>query len=266
MRPFIDELANTDEIFKVSHNKWKEIGDMKNVLHQPYILTMALQNKDYTFSEFYGDWLKAKMNLQKMNHPLAEGIVTHMKEREITLMNCNVMLGSVYLDPRYNRLLNETQTKVAENYLCELWNRLIELCPLETDSNDTNSNEVDDFAEFIANATQKDDDTTQSITIAQKIKRFLNRPTINYKCNIFEYWKSIKMEEPELFRLRVVLLSAAVTQVDVERSFSSLKFIFNNFRAKLSTEMLSILLVLRSNHDLFPKNYEIYIDSILGQL
>lgn len=220
---------------------------------------MALQNKDYTLGDFYGDWIKTKRNLQKLDHPLAVSILTHMNERENQIMNSKLMLASVYLDPRFNMLLNNNQQQTAQNFLLELWQRLNEMCPMDTIA-DINSDEVDDFASFLSNQAQQNETTPEQINIAKKIESFLNRPSIHYKSNIIGYWRKIKVEEPELFRLVTVLFTVAVTQVDVERAFSSLKFIFNNYRARMNTEILSILLILRANHDLFPKTYDFYID------
>ena len=40
---------------------------------------------------------------------------------------------------------------------------------------------------------------------------------------IFDYWKTQKLNKPELYLLAQIALSFTVTQVSVERAFSSLK-------------------------------------------
>lgn len=219
------------------------------------MLTMELQRKNYTLTDFYGDWIRTKRNLTKKGHPLADCIVANMEKRESRLLNSNLMLAAVYLDPRYNMLLKDDEKNVAAGYLCQLWCRLQEICPMATNSMDI-SEEVDDFAQFLNQASNQ----APRSNIADRIQRFLSRPTISYKTNILEYWNKIKSEEPELFKLQMMIFSVAVTQVDVERSFSDLKFVFNNFRSKLSKEILAQILILRSNQDLFGKETNFSFD------
>lgn len=251
-------MGNSDDSLKVSAAKWKTIEVIRDTLHEPYMLTMALQRKDYTLSDFYGDWLRTKMNLQKIHYSLAKDIVTNMNNREDRLMNNKLILAAVYLDPRYNMLLNETDREIAVSYLCELHCRLNETDLIDTGTNNTNTAETDDFQIFLQNATNRNEDTG----IVNRISQFRNRPPINYKTNIFEYWRRMKIEEPDLFKLVMTLFTVAVTQVDVERAFSSLKFIFNNYRSNLNTPMLSKILILRSNADLFPKSTDLYLDEL----
>lgn len=255
LRHFIDEASNSDDSLKVTPTKWKTIEVIRDILHEPYMLTMALQREDYTLSDFYGDWLRTKRNLIKMGHSLADSIVLNMEKRENRIMNSNLMLAAVFLDPRYNMLLSKDQKDIAVAHLCQLWCRIQEINPTNTNSTN-NSQENDEFAEFLGQASNE----PQNTSIADRLPLFLHRPQINYKTNILEYWNRIKPEEPELFKLQTVLFSVAVTQVDVERSFSSLKFVFNNYRSKLNTEMLSQILILRSNYDLFTKTSDINFD------
>lgn len=206
---------------------------------------MALQRKDYTLSDFFGDWLKTKRNLEMIGHDLARSILENMKKRESRILDNKLMLATVYLDPRYNFILNENQKTSAVIYLCELWCRLNEINPQE---NIISEEETDEFAKFLSNSAN----VPQQLSITHRIEQFLQRPPINYKTNIIEYWEKLKCEEAELFKLRVALFAVAPTQVDVERSFSSLTFIFNNYRSRLNTELLSQLLILRLNYDLAP--------------
>lgn len=248
LRNFIDEKAKSDRSYKVTAAQWHNIELVKNVLHEPYALTLALQQKKYTLSCFFGDWLKTKRNLEKSSHELGQSILKHMHDRESTLLDNKLMLSSVFLDPRYNFLLSEVQKQNAVIHLCELWCRIDEMSSRES-NREPNLAEVDDFAQYLSVAGNGPDPSN----IRSRIELFLTRPSIHYKTDIFDYWDKIRLEEPELYKLRIALFSVAVTQVDVERSFSSLQFVFNNFRSRLSVDVLSQLLILRLNSELVPR-------------
>lgn len=258
MREFIEELSKTDESFKLTPTKWKIIQVIKDILHEPYTLTMALQRTNYTLSDFYGEWIKTKRNLAKIGHPLADSLLTHMERRERKVLNTKIMLAAVYLDPRYNMLLKSDQKQIAVGHLCQLWCRLTEISPTDTISSTANAPEDDDFAQLLNQATN----ATQNVHIVDRIRRFIDRPAINYKSNILEYWNKIKSEEPDLFKLQKLIFTVAVTQVDVERSFSSLNFIFNNYRSALNTDTLARILILRSNYDIFPHSSDFFTDTM----
>lgn len=237
-------MAVTDDSFAVSPAQWKNIETITKILSEPYKLTMELQRKNYILSDFFGDWFRVKRKLQSISHDLADSLAKNMERREDRILNNKLMLSSVYLDPRYNMLLKDEQKKHAVIYLCTLWCRLIDLNPLDT--NRLDEDETDEFARFLNESSNR----PQNIT--NRIEQFILRPSINYKSDISEYWCKIKPEEPELFKLAQLLFSIAVTQVDVERSFSSLKFLFNDYRSRLAPEVLSQLLMLRLNYDLAP--------------
>lgn len=70
--------------------------------------------------------------------------------------------------------------------------------------------------------------------------------------NLFNYWFAKKNKNRELFSLFCVTNAVPMTQVSVERLFSSLKFIFSCLRSNLSPEMVQNILIIRCNN-LFTK-------------
>lgn len=242
LKIFID---TTNDI-RVTTDQWQSIELTKKILYHPYELTLKLQRKDYTLSDFYGDWVKTKRSLQAIPHELSKQIVDNMVSREGGLLNHKLMLGAVYLDPRYNMLLSMQQKQAATVYLSGLWCRLQNIDSIETAPDTANDQENDDFAEYLASI----DPLQVSENIVGRIELFIQRPSVHYKTNIIQYWHNMKAEEPDLFKIATALFSVSPAQTAVEQSFSQLKFIFNDYRTRLNMELLNQLLIIRMNYDL----------------
>lgn len=254
LRDFVDEISELNASLKISDEKWDTIKMIKEVLHEPYTLTMSLQRREYTLPDFFGDWIRVKRVLTQMQHTLASTIVHHMTEREKNLLNHKLMISAIYFDPRYNFLLTEEQRRRAVLHICELHCRLNQMNPLEANSFINSENDRDEFAEYLNSQASRS--TGNNTGIVARIQQFSNRPAINYKNSILEYWEKIKSEEPELHKLAIVLFAIPVSQTSVERAFSSLSYIFNNYRTRLNPDVLSKVLITRLNHDLAPKPNE----------
>lgn len=246
----------------ISQEKWNEIRTLKEVLYEPYRLTLIVQGDNCTLSDFYGSWIQAKRKLEQIRHEMAECLVKTMKEREAHLFNHNVMLSAVYLDPRYKFLLNDDERTRAVKHLCELYLRIQKIKPIVVEEIETNE-ENDDFAIFLTNASKNSTTLNQLNSVnptdsqmLAKIKEFVQFPPIHYKSNLIEYWENLKNHEPELHEISSVILSVPVAQVSVERAFSSLSYIFNNYRNRLSSNILNEVLLLRLNYDLAPRPEE----------
>lgn len=67
------------------------------------------------------------------------------------------------------------------------------------------------------------------------------------KINIFEYWRKNKDTFKEFYRLFKIVFSINDTQASVERAFSSLKYIYNDYREKLDGELMEDILCVRLN-------------------
>lgn len=252
MRDFVDEIGVQYSPLRVSPEQWKSMEIIERVLREPYQITIALQKAEYFLSDFFGDWLKMKHNLGEIDHDFARLVLDCLIKREKPILEHKFMLSAVYLDPRYNFLLTEEQKNIAESNLIFLWSFMNQICPQQMNIEQSNDNS-DNFSKFLREKSNNfhPDIISPFDNIIVKVKSFLNRPSINYKTNVFEYWTNIKKEEPELFKLITVLFSIPVTQASVERCFSSLSYIFNNYRARLTPGILKEVLILRLNFELF---------------
>lgn len=113
LKDFVDEMSEIQVSLKISDEKWDTIKVIKEILHEPYTLTMSLRRREYTLPDFFGDWIRVKRALNQMQHELASTIVRYMTEREKNLLNHKLMISAIYFDPRYNFLLTEEQKRSA---------------------------------------------------------------------------------------------------------------------------------------------------------
>lgn len=68
---------------------------------------------------------------------------------------------------------------------------------------------------------------------------------------ILDFWNEKRNEYPELYELAEIVLAISPTQAMVERSFSTLNYVFNDLRNQLSSELLEDILCTALNEDLF---------------
>lgn len=71
------------------------------------------------------------------------------------------------------------------------------------------------------------------------------------KQDIISYWSVQKNKHKHLYELAKCIYSIPPTEVDIERDFSLLNFVFTNRRANLSEEHLNEVMRIHLNKDLF---------------
>ena len=65
--------------------------------------------------------------------------------------------------------------------------------------------------------------------------------------NLFQYWARHCASNPNLYKLAMSVIPLPVTQVSVERAFSSLKCILSPLRSSLNEKVLEDILLVRLN-------------------
>lgn len=122
------------------------------MLRIPYNATIALQAKNLTLSDFFGEWLLmeirlnsliAKASFNKTN--LADKMLGALSNRKNQLINHPAMLAALYLDPRFRSevLKKQSSVDVAKSTIENIWERIcylklnettVDTCHVETDS------------------------------------------------------------------------------------------------------------------------------------
>lgn len=68
-----------------------------------------------------------------------------------------------------------------------------------------------------------------------------------------EFWAKNKSNMKDVYEISTILNAVPVTQVSVERAFSSLPFILTALRNSLHADTLENLLLIRLNKDIFDE-------------
>lgn len=89
--------------------------------------------------------------------------------------------------------------------------------------------------------------------IVKEIKKFGFVQRSSLSENTIEYWANNKTPFKEIYELATIVNAVPVTQVTVERAFSSLAFILSPLRNSLNPDTLENILLIRLNREIFEK-------------
>ena len=67
-------------------------------------------------------------------------------------------------------------------------------------------------------------------SLQQSLDAFLKEPLLQCTESVLKYWERSRHKFPLLYKLSSIVLAAPMTQVSVERLFSSLKFVVSNYK------------------------------------
>lgn len=105
-------------------HKWMEINVIVETLQPLKESTIKLQGEQMTLSDFYGIWIQSKLKLQNLKNRFADTLLDHMCKREVSILESESMLGALYVDPRFQILLNCSQKTKAVKHLTSIWHKL----------------------------------------------------------------------------------------------------------------------------------------------
>lgn len=90
-----------------------------------------------------------------------------------------------------------------------------------------------------------------NISILEEIAKFSAKGRIIATNDMSKSWEADKFTFPILYELARTIMAVAPTEVSVERNFSTLDFILNKRRNRLSDPNLEMILFTKLNHPLF---------------
>lgn len=89
--------------------------------------------------------------------------------------------------------------------------------------------------------------------IEKKLREYALLKRSSLSQHAIQYWSDRKSLHKELYKLSMITNSVPITQVSVERAFSSLAFILSPLRNSLGEDTLENILIIRLNKDVFIK-------------
>lgn len=226
-----------------SARDFDKLEDVLKCLRAARDLCRKLQVEQLVMGDFFGMWLKCKMDTMKVNLPLAKTLVSRMEFRETDLFQNPAFVSSLYLDPRYFTLLPEEARTIAENHLVKTWARLKQLREEQTALNTANRATCAAATTPAATAVEKEtepedvdeleyllraSDAQRRLSLAGQPKRdilpllrqFQTTPRIPKSENLLHFWESKKCSMPELYELSTVVHAVPPADVSYRRTFS----------------------------------------------
>ena len=270
LRESIGELSLLSPELHISLAMWSSLDDIGSVLEMPYSVTVNLQAESLTPGAFLKEWCALKRILHKRETRLAEEIVSSMEKREEALLRNKLFLAGVFVDSRYQILLTPQQMENAKigiheitlkNYHCSRSVSKLTSSSIESEKvpdcvashNQSSTSEDDEFERELDLIEQR-----RSSSMRSNANDVLNKTTQELNKNIEKMieigqlkgetvWDVIKQLEEPLLTTAKILSAMPVTQVSVERLFSSMKFILSDQRLSMTQELLESILYLRAN-------------------
>lgn len=267
LKHILEDMANPN--VTMTEHQWEEVMGLEHILKFPYVVTKRLQETSLTPGIFYKEWRNLTYKLGQTGGMFAESIKFSMERREKTLMNNDVLLSAIFVDPKYRILLNEEQLQRAREALCEI---AIQMRGIE-ESTDNVHAEVPQLSSHSDSGTD-DSDFEKRLDIKEKTKRrriesssdccekgpmtYIEKFKIEFsdalsKIEKIDRTSKIGVKEaipiyPEIAQdVAWVLTALPTTQVSVERLFSGLRFIKSDLRASMKEDLVEAILFLRTN-------------------
>lgn len=258
MKPFCQELGRANSQFKIPENSWEHVAQFHEPLKLVARKMTALQRADITLSDAYGDWVELQQSLKCVQQtPFVKNMLAALTGRGAFVLKSPMMVASVFLDPRFNILLETSDREIANTVLAELSKN----SEMETTNSSTtvqNNEDVDEtqltpferHLRSMETTTQRNIPRTdlRLLTEIESFQQLSRQP--RSKC-IHEFWCENQRRFPLLYQLADTVMAIPPTEVGCERNFSKLSFLMNRLRCSLSDEEIEKMLFLSLNSDLF---------------
>lgn len=148
--------SNNYSRFDLEEDLWAKIHETVQALKPCRQLSKILQKEQLTMGDFYINWLRCKLETENINTSLARNLALRMTERERILLENDVFLSAVYLDPRVNSTLSDDQCQRAKNHLVATYERYTFLTLRESTSSLNQDSEDDNY--LLSHSTSTIDD------------------------------------------------------------------------------------------------------------
>lgn len=262
--------CNEIKDFMFTEAEWNSVVVFLAILKPFDKYTKKLQAETVTLSDFFGFWTSLRLKLAKRSDEFAVNLFEEMNARHDLLLLNPVILGAIYLDPRYQRTLR-TKKQAAIKFLVNLFLRMEDVtsdCHNDSNTaqenieiiNDSNNSEEELNAYLSAyssvthgNASTERDAGEKRDDVQTIIQQFdgVEQPA---SISVLEYWEKNKQVNPDLYRLASAVFTIPPTQTTVERAFSSFAIVFSSHRTRLHSETLQNILLTRLNHDMYVES------------
>lgn len=143
------------------------------------------------------------------------------------------MFIALFMDPRFQCLLNDTSKIEAKDHLQKTWKIIEQLTGNENEANINNAQYFDaheenvmdpddDLESFIQSSSQNSANNmlmnmnSSQRSIAILLEEYDNTPRLHHSTDIKNYWSEHHESMPELYKLSQVVMAVPCTQVNIK--------------------------------------------------
>lgn len=210
LKDFCTLNPQDDQDLYIEDELWLFIVEFLNVFRPIKIATLQLQSQNLIFGDFYKHWLRLKIGIKKQNSPIAATVHIAIQRREKMLQENIVFKAAIFLDPRFNFLLTDTQKHDAQEHLKRLFDFMAlkyiqhqsetalsayeESLPSQNHFQ-TGSDNTDDLSAYLneKEAEQNRTNTTYAREMSiSEITNYKPERIRDLSCDILKYWDVCK--------------------------------------------------------------------------
>lgn len=183
-----------------------------------------------------------------------------LEERKCSVLKHPTMLCAIYLDPRLQEELTENEVRIAKMTLANLHERIIDLkakhsANPEDDGEEKPNSSLDEYFAEKRLHKSKENSNCERSDFMQTLDTFQHslqaRDTrFVLENSIIHFCEMRKSSNEKLYDVAQVIYAIPPSQAEVERSFSTLSFVFNDKRVKLAQQTLENILLIKLNHEI----------------
>ena len=252
----------------LSEAQWDKVKDLECLLLLPFVFSKHLQTADLTPGAFYKEWKKLIFKFTRVGGDIAKAMKKSMEKREKILLDNDVLLAAVFVDPMHRvALTNDLQERRRKALVAialgmkayeQKSSRTIEVDESQNLSHDelsTSGSDIKDFEKHLdQQAKRRRSETEKAADQSSPLQQFKIN-LINALPDIEMFDRTSKLTVMTAIPCYPMILQKAAyavtalppTQVTVERLFSSLRIIRSDLRTLMKEDLLEAILFLRTN-------------------
>ena len=256
LRQVINEMGVLSSDLNIPQAEWDKMEKFIEAFKPLVALSVCVEELQLTVGDFYKDWLKCKMETQKLDSEFARNIAGHMIKFEEKMIKNRAFLTAVYLDPRIRVTLSEDQTKKARQHLENTWRRVCSVCRLQTEANALDEVEIDpgnssledDLEIFLRSKDRNNIQAMLNVSfLSSQFKSYEERPREKTSTNVIHFWESSGQATPELCQLAMIALACPVNETGLERIWSGVRLMLNPSFVKLPEDIIDDVILVNTN-------------------
>lgn len=144
-----------------------------------------------------------------------------------------------------------------QKYIIETWNRICQLNSSVAGTTGTASVTVENndvFENYLTGlfaGSSHERSPTKKSNFHKQLKALEAESREKHDFDVWQHWVDRQHSHPELYAVAMVVFATPSSQVSVERAFSALPLVLTHLRTRLSEEILTNILMIKLNSELF---------------